>query len=83
MAYRQNIKFLLGPLDLDLNLIASLVDYPERSEMWRNPEFQQVLYRRFGNDKYELDWLIQRTERINEIIQDLAELLRLLDSKQA
>ncbi|KAF3804198.1 hypothetical protein GCG54_00000548 [Colletotrichum gloeosporioides] len=81
MAYRQNIKFLLGPLNLDLDLTASLVDFPERSGMWRNPKFRQVLYGRFGNDEYELNWLIQRTERINEIIQDLAGILRLLDSK--
>lgn len=75
ISYRQNIKFLLGPLGLEPEVVAELVDGPDKLGTWADPGFQSRLKSRFGDDEKLFGWLIGQLIEVKTIIDDLNTLL--------
>lgn len=75
IAYRQNIRVILKPLDLDRRTESSLLNDQPPSQQWHNPEIQALLRRRIGHDHFT--WLIGYIQRINKVMAQLMSLLNI------
>ncbi|KAF9874982.1 hypothetical protein CkaCkLH20_07676 [Colletotrichum karsti] len=81
MDFRQNIEFLLGPLGLDPEVEASLMNDPDTSQNWNDPHVLSLLRYRFGHDQAKFDWFDRKIRRLRQIIEDLTALLTKFDVK--
>lgn len=75
IAYGQNIKIILKPLDLDGATECSLLNDRPPSKMWHDAEIQALLRRRIGHDHFT--WLLGHIRRIDQVMVQLTALLHI------